>query len=134
LSGFFDFAPIILSFVESAGGASRFSNHWVLAISEHFDRYRQTILQATPVAAVNGAPPRFEGAFGASGLALRDALQRFDREAGHPMAWFFHMLTTKAVPHAVATAVVEDMQAGFSYLPERDLDIVKEWLFRPYGF
>ena len=30
------------------------------------------------------------------------------------MVWFFHMLTTKAVPHAVATAVIEeDVQAGF---------------------
>lgn len=118
----------------SAGLATQFSNHWVLAVREHLDRYRQTILAATPVAAVNGLPPRFEGGFGARGLALHEALQRFDRQAGYPMAWFFHMLTTKAVPHAVATAVVEDMQSGFGYLPERDVRAVKDWLFRPYGF
>jgi hypothetical protein len=117
----------------SAAGA-QFSNHWILATSEHLDRYRQPILQATPVAAVNGAPPRFDGAYGARGLALRDALQRFDRQAGHPMAWFFHMLTTKAVPHAVAAAVIDDRQSGFSYLPERDVQVVKNWLHRPYGF
>lgn len=118
----------------SAGLATQFSNHWVLAVREHLDRYRQTILNATPVAAVNGLPPRFEGGFGARGLALHEALQRFDRQAGYPMAWFFHMLTTKAVPHAVATAVVEDMESGFGYLPERDVRTVKAWLFRPYGF
>jgi hypothetical protein len=118
----------------SAGSATQFSNHWILATSEHLDRYRQPILQATPVAAVNGAPPRFESAYGARGLALRDALQRFDRQADHPMAWFFHMLTTKAVPHAVATAVIEDIQSGFGYLPERDVQVVKNWLYRPYGF
>jgi len=118
----------------SAGLATQFSNHWVLAVREHLDRYRQTILNASPVAAVNGQPPRFEGGFGARGLALHEALQRFDRQAGYPMAWFFHMLTTKAVPHAVAGAVVEDMQAGFGYLPERDVSTVKTWLFRPYGF
>jgi hypothetical protein len=118
----------------SAGSATQFSNHWIVAITENLDRYRQPILQATPVAAVNGASPHFDGAYGARGLALRDALQRFDRQAGHAMAWFFHMLTTKAVPHAVAAAVVEDMQSGFGYLPERDVQVVKSWLYRPYGF
>lgn len=118
----------------SAGNATLFSNHWVVAVREHLDRYRQTILQATPVAAVNGLPPKFESIYGARGLALHDALQRFDRQAGYPMAWFFHMLTTKTVPHAVANAVVDDVQAGFNYLPERDVKIVKDWLHRPYGF
>lgn len=118
----------------SAGNAAQFSNQWVLAVREHLDRYRQPILSATPVAAIVGQPPRFEGSFGARGLALAGALQRFDRQAGYPLAWFFHMLTTKAVPHAVAAIVVEDMQGGFAYLPERDVKIVKDWLFRPYGF
>jgi len=118
----------------SAGSAAQFSHHWVLAVREHLDRFRQPILVATPVTAVVGAPPRFEGSFGTRGLALSNCLQRFDREAGYPMAWFFHMLTTKAVPHAVAAVVVEDMQGGFAYLPDRDLKVVKDWLFRPYGF
>ncbi len=120
--------------VSSAGQATHLSNHWVLAVREHLDRYRQPILQATPVAALNGLPPRFESVFGAQGLALHAALQRFDRQAGYPMAWFFHMLTTKTVPHAVASAVIEDVQAGFSYLPERDVSVLKDWLHRPYGF
>jgi hypothetical protein len=118
----------------SAGHATQFSNHWVLAVREHLDRYRQPILQATPVAAVNGAPPRFSGAYGVRGLSLHEALQRFDRQAGYPMAWFFHMLTTKTVPHAVATAVMDDMQTGFGYLPDRDLQVLRNWLHRPYGF
>lgn len=118
----------------SAGSAAQFSNQWVLAVREHLDRYRQPILSATPVAAIVGSSPKFEGGFGARGLALAGALQRFDRQAGYPMAWFFHMLTTKAVPHAVAAVVVEDMQGGFAYLPERDVKVIKDWLFRPYGF
>jgi hypothetical protein len=118
----------------SAGHASEFSNHWVVAVREHLDRYRQPVRGATPVAALNGAPPRFETSYGARGLTLAAALQRFDRQVGYPMAWFFHMLTTKGVPHAVATAVVEDAQGGFSYLPERDVQVVRDWLHRPYGF
>ena len=118
----------------SAGNAVQFSNHWVLALREHLDRYRQPILSATPVAAIVGNAPRFEGTYGARGLVLASALQRFDKQAGYPMAWFFHMLTTKAVPHAVASVVVEDMQGGFAYLPERDVKVIKDWLFKPYGF
>ncbi|MGE5466476.1 MAG: hypothetical protein ACM3Y9_03535 [Ignavibacteria bacterium] len=117
-----------------AGRGANFSNHWVLAVREHLDRYRQPMLAANPVAAIVGSPPRFESAFGARGLALSEALQRFDRQAGYPMAWFFHMLTTRSVPHAVAGLVVEDMQSGFAYLPERDLKVVKDWLHRPFGF
>lgn len=118
----------------SAGNAVQFSHHWVAAVREHLDRHRQTICQATPVAALNGLPPKFYTTFGARGLALHDALTHFDRQVGYPMAWFFHMLTTKAVPHAVAAAVVEDMQSGFGYLPDRDVAVVKDWLHRPYAF
>lgn len=118
----------------SAGAATQFSNHWVVAVREHLDRYRQPILNATPVAALNGTPPRFEIGFGAQGLALHNALSRYDKAAGYPMAWFFHMITTKSVPHAVATAVANDVQAGFHYLPDRDAQVVKDWLFKPYGF
>jgi hypothetical protein len=118
----------------SAGAATQFSNHWVLAIREHLDRYRQNIIQATPVAAVNGAPPRFDGAFGVQGLSLHNALARYDKAAGYPMAWFFNMITTRSVPHALSAAVMDDTQAGFHYLPDRDADVVKDWLYRPYGF
>ena len=43
------------------------------------------------------------------------------------------MLTTKAVPHWVAQTVVEDALAGFAYLPQRDVEIVRAWLHRPYS-
>ena len=118
----------------SAGASTLFSNHWVLGVREYIDRYHQPILQATPVAAVNGLAPKFAGAFGARGMVLYEALQQFDRRLGYPMAWFFHMLTTKRVPHAVANAVVDDVQAGFSYLPERDVKVIKDWLHRQFAF
>jgi len=44
------------------------------------------------------------------------------------------MLTTKTVPQAVAHAVIEDVQGGFSYLPERDVKVIKDWMHRPYAF
>lgn len=120
--------------LSSASYSTEFCNHWVIAVREHLDSYRQPIRGATPISAFNGTLPRFDGGFGARGLALGQALHRFDKQAGYPMAWFFHMLTTKAVPHAVATAVIEDIDGGFSYLPDRDVQIVRDWAHHPYAF
>jgi hypothetical protein len=117
----------------SAGGASAFHNHWVIATREHLDRYHQPVFRAQPIATLAGDPPDFDADAGTSGLKLNEALSHFDREIGYPLAWYFHMLTTKAVPHWVAQTVVEDALAGFAYLPQRDVDVVRGWLHRPYS-
>ncbi len=117
----------------SAGKATAFCNHWVIATREHLDRYHQPVFRAQPIATFAGEPPEFAVAQGTSGLKLNEALSHFDREVGYPMAWYFHMLTTKAVPHWVAQATVEDALGGFAYLPQKDVDTVRSWLHRPYA-
>lgn len=117
----------------SAGNASAYYNHWVIATREHLDRYHQSVFRAQPIATLSGAAPEFGVAAGTTGLKLNEALNRFDRESGFPMAWYFHMLSSKAVPHWVAQSVVEDSLAGFAYLPQRDVDVVRGWLHRPYS-
>lgn len=117
----------------SASHTSDFCNHWVIATREHLDRYHQPVFRAQPIAALAGEPPEFAAPPGSTGLKLHDALGHFDRGAGYPMAWYFHMLTSKAVPHWVAQSVVEDALAGFAYLPQRDVDVVRGWLHRPYA-
>ena len=118
----------------SAGHASALYNHWTVVLREHLDRYKQNIVRATPVAALNGELPRFSAKEGTSGLALHNALLAFDRQVGYPLAWYFSLLTSKAVPHWVAGSVASDAAIGFSYLPERDLALIKQWLHRPYAF
>lgn len=118
----------------SAASATAFSNHWAVALREHLDRHRQTIVRATPIAAVTGEAPRVGVREGTGGLSLHAALQAFDRAVGYPMAWYFSLLTGKSVAHWVAAAVAADAAAGFSYLPERDLAVVRQWLHRPYAF
>ena len=117
----------------SAGAASAFCNHWVVATREHLDRYQQPRLSAQAIATAADAAPPFEVPPAASGLRLHEALTRFDRAAGYPMAWFFHLLSAKTVPQWVAQAVVEDALAGFAYLPQRDVDTVRDWLHQPYA-
>ncbi|MFZ2268862.1 MAG: hypothetical protein WAV95_14905 [Azonexus sp.] len=117
----------------SANSTSAFYNHWVIATREHLDRYHQIVFRAQPIATRAGDAPEFTADKGTSGLELYAALGQFDRQAGYPLAWYFHMLTSKAVPHWVAQTVVEDSLAGFAYLPQRDVDVVRSWLHRPYS-
>lgn len=117
----------------SAASTSPYYGHWVIATREHLDRYHQPVFRAQPIATLAGEPPEFDCPSDTSGLKLQTALAHFDREAGYPMAWYFHMLTTKAVPHWVAQTVVEDSLSGFAYLPQRDVDVVRNWLHRPYA-
>jgi len=116
----------------SAANTSAYYNHWVIATREHLDRYHQSVFRAQPIATLAGAAPEFDLDAGTGGLKLNEALSHFDREAGYPMAWYFHMLSSKAVPHWVARSVVEDSLAGFAYLPQKDVDVVRGWLHRPY--
>jgi hypothetical protein len=116
----------------SAGAATSLDNQWVITYSEHLDRFRQTLVHAKPVPALIGDPPSFTAREGVRELALHDALVAFDRQAGYPFAWFFHMLTTKAVPHWVARQVIDDGVNGFAYMPRRDEEVVRHWLHDPY--
>lgn len=117
----------------SAGHATEFANHWVIATREHLDRYQQPVFRAQPIATLAGEPPEFEAEAGTNELKLHDALVHFDRQVGYPMAWYFHMLSSRAVPHWVAQTTVEDALAGFAYLPQRDVDVIRGWLHRPYS-
>lgn len=117
----------------SAGHTSAFCNHWVIATREHLDRYQQPVFHAQPIPTCNGTPAEFALPAGSNGLKLHEALVRFDKAMGYPMAWYFHLLSSKAVPHWVAQAVVEDALGGFAYLPQRDVDVVRNWLHRPYS-
>lgn len=117
----------------SASGTSAYYNHWVIATREHLDRYHQPVFRAQPIATLAGEASEFDAAPGTSGLALHAALSRFDRESGYPMAWYFHMLSSKAVPHWVADSVVADALGGFAYLPQRDVEVLRGWLHRPYS-
>lgn len=117
----------------SAGAHSGFCQHWVIATREHLDRYQQTVLTAQAIPVLAGGMPDLALPSSARGVALQDALNRFDRKQGYPMSWFFLMATNKGVPHDTARAVVEDALNDFAYLPQRDIDVVRRWLHQPYS-
>lgn len=117
----------------SAGSSSVFCHHWVIVLREHLDCYRQSRISAQPIPTLEGALPEFFGGADTHGLGLRNVLAAFDRALGYPMAWFFHLVAGRSVPHWVAQNVVEDALAGFAYLPQKDVAVARDWLHRQYG-
>ena len=116
----------------SAGAAAHFSEEWVLALAEHLDRFKQPRLSAKPIPAPRkrSAPPDMEGKAGGD---LGAALHIYDRHAGYPFAWYFHLVANHGVSRAVAHHVGQDLAAGYDYLPPCDARVLRGWLEAPYG-
>ncbi len=115
----------------SAGAAAPLCRHWVLALRESADRGGLTRLTGKPVPAPGLALPRLAG--GCQGATLANALHGFDKAAGYPFAWYFHMLCTTGVSSAVGDAVLADLAAGYTYLPERDTAVLQAWAADRYA-
>jgi len=126
--------PPVIRFLDewaasSAGQHRHFSDHWVLALSEHLDRYRQTRFAATPVA---GHAMTWKGDDSAAGAELAHLLYDYDRNAGYGFAWYFQMVSGRKVPRGLPARVHADLQGDMAYLPERDAALVARWVAEPY--
>lgn len=117
----------------SAGDQGHFCDHWIIAVREHLDQYRNTVLHATPVSRHARKLKTFHWHPEHRGTELSDQLHAFDRAAGYPFAWYFHLVAGAITPRAVAYAVGEDLQHDFRYLPETDAAILENWLVAPYA-
>lgn len=114
----------------SAGSCGHFCDHWVLGVRESTDSDGEALIDAHPVSvsAIESSPltPAISGA----DLATR--VHSYDHEAGYPMAWFFHMVASAGVPHAVGMHVADDHDRDFNYLPARDFEVLRSWVASPY--
>jgi hypothetical protein len=112
------------------GAQGHFCEHWILAIQDFIDSDGDARRNVHPVPA--RPMERMTVTPGSGGAVLANLIQLFDRKAGYPMAWFFHLVATGSVPHAVGMQIVEDHDEGFSYLPARDLEMLRNWAAAPY--
>lgn len=60
-------------------------------------------------------------------------LQAFDRAAGYPAAWYFHLVAGTITPPKIAYAVARDLDNKFNYLPDSEAALLQSWLNNPYS-
>lgn len=114
-------------------GAGHFSDHWVVGLSEHADRYGNPVVSAKPVSLHARTLKHFHWQAGIQGVALGDQIHAFDRAAGYPAAWYFHMVAGGLAPRELAYALMDDWVEGFRYLADRDAALLKGWVEQPYS-
>jgi len=116
-----------------SGSAVHFSEHWIVALREHHDRYNNAVLTATPVSRHARELKPFHWDSTLRGLDSAKQLQAFDRAAGYPGAWYFHLVAGGLTPREMATSVMNDLESGFGYLSDAETVLLGGWLREPYS-
>ncbi|PVV15476.1 MAG: hypothetical protein B6D72_02170 [gamma proteobacterium symbiont of Ctena orbiculata] len=117
----------------SAGETGNFCRQWVLLLRDYQDTYGESRIDAKPITVLHGRLPELPDGEQLTGASLANAIHGYDRLAGYPFAWFFHMLSSKSSNYAVAEAVLRDQMGAYDYLPARDLKVLRRWEERPYS-
>ncbi|MFI3197424.1 MAG: hypothetical protein QX196_03785 [Methylococcaceae bacterium] len=109
------------------------SDDWIVRPFRHTGRFGEQIINVEIVNTQQKNVPQLDDVHGKKGLPLHNLLTRFDRQAGYPFAWFFYMVKGKLVSPNSGVAVFKDISGDFSYLPERDVAVLKDWVNTPYS-
>jgi hypothetical protein len=117
----------------SAASRGHFSEHWIVGLREHLDRYRNPVISVSLTSRHARELKPFPWNAELSGTEMLAQLQAFDRAAGYPAAWYFHLVAGNFTPPKVAYAIARDLDAGFGYLPETEAALIKSWVVAPYS-
>lgn len=109
------------------------SNDWIVRPFRHTGRFGEQIINIEIINTQQKNVPQLENINGKKGVSLHNLLTRFDRQAGYTFAWFFYMVKGKLVSPHSGVAVFKDISGDFSYLPERDVAVLKDWINTPYS-
>jgi len=110
-----------------------FSHDWIIRPYQHTGRYGEQIINAEILNIHKQKLPHLEDLVGKQGNSLNNILNRFDRQAGYPFAWFFYMVKGKLVSPYSGAAVHRDITGDFAYLPKRDEAVLRDWIASPYN-
>ncbi|OYV16983.1 MAG: hypothetical protein CG438_1471 [Methylococcaceae bacterium NSP1-1] len=109
------------------------SDDWIVRPFRHTGRFGEQIINVEIVNTQQKNVPQLDDIQGKKGVSLHNLLTRFDRQAGYPFAWFFYMVKGKLVSTHSGLTVFKDISGDFSYLPERDVAVLKDWVSTPYS-
>ncbi len=108
------------------------SDDWIVRPFRHTGRFGEQIINVELINTQQKNMPQLDDINGKKGVSLHSLLTRFDRQAGYSFAWYFYMVKGKLVSPQSGVAVFKDISGDFSYLPERDVAILKDWVNTPY--
>lgn len=117
----------------SAASRGNFCNHWIVALREHLDRYRNPVISASLISCHSRELKLFQWNEELSGVDMSEQLHAFDRTAGYTSAWYFHLVSSNITPARIAYAVMRDLEAGFNYLPDTEAALLRGWITAPYS-
>jgi len=109
------------------------SEDWIVRPFRRTGRFGEQQINVEIVNTQQKNVPQLDDINGKKGVPLHNLLSRFDRQAGYPFAWFFYMVKGKLVSTNSGVAVFKDISGDFSYLPERDVAVLKDWVSTPYS-
>jgi len=128
--------PGLIRFMQewvASRAGTHFSEHWIVALREHHDRYNNVVLSATPVSRHARELKPFHWNSALRGLDAAKQLQAFDRASGYPGAWYLHLVAGGITPREMAFAVMQDIDSGFGYLGDMETRLLTGWLREPYS-
>lgn len=126
-------ARFLVEWTHSQARASQhFCEHWVIDLRAQHDRYGNALLPASPVSLRARALKPFPWNAAVRGADAATQLKAFDRAAGYPGAWYFHLVAGGLTPRDIAGALAEDLDADYRYVREPDATLLREWLREPY--
>jgi len=117
----------------SAQQKNHLSDDWIIRPYRNTGRFGEQIINVEIINTQQKNVLQLEDINGKRGVALHNLISRFDRQAGYPFAWFFYMVKGKLVQPNCGVAVYKDIIGDFSYLPERDVAVLKDWIHTPYS-
>ncbi len=107
--------------------------HWLVQQQESLDVFHQRQTRLRMLAVRERPLQSFPWSLHEHGLALASQLQAFERLAGYRGAWYFHLIAGASVPAELAQHLLDDEQAGFHYLPDREAALLRRWVESPYS-
>lgn len=115
-----------------AAERGKFCEHWLITGLERYDPIAKTPFHATALSVHARALKPFPWDVTKTGIELSMQIRDFDRAAGYPAAWYFHLVASKLVPDTLALDIKRDLDNGFQYLADKDLGLLENQLTDHY--
>lgn len=115
-----------------AADRSYFCEHWLITGLASGDHEAGTPYSPYPMSVHSRTLRPFQWDTTSVGPALGDQIRDFDRAAGYPGAWYFHLIATRLVPQTLATLLKHDLDSGYHYLAQKDLALLEKLAADPY--